>query len=147
MNESLNLTQSLPAGNSQISIENTSGTGNSVLVLRALSSTTQFQTDSTGYFKIAQRNTSTSNISTTGLEIYANGVVSTGNKTNNKCICLFESGLVGDNPTSTTSFAGFGFNNLTLRYQVATGSSTHKFYCGSTLGYTITNTGGVTAEW
>ena len=33
-------------------------------------------------------------------------------------------------------------NTGTLRYQVQSTAATHKFYCGSTLGFTISNTGG-----
>ncbi len=59
-------------------------------------------------------------------------------------------GATGDAPASATNFYGFGINSATLRYQSALTSTSHKFYTGSTLAYTITNTGGANgsdARW
>ena len=54
---------------------------------------------------------------------------------------LYES-AAADAPSTATNFFGLGVNSATLRYQVAQTTHTHKFYTGSTLGFTITNTGG-----
>ena len=79
---------------------------------------------------------------TTPLQIYSNGAVNIGNnQVLNKQLVLFEN-AASDAPASATNFIGLGVNSATLRYQVNTTASTHKFYCGATLAYTITNTGG-----
>ena len=77
------------------------------------------------------------------LSIYSNGVINcnASNAVNHKQLVLYESGAA-DTPSTATNFYGFGINSQTLRYQVAQTTHTHKFYCGSTLGFTITNTGG-----
>ena len=65
----------------------------------------------------------------------------------NNFLRLSKSGLYdnapGDAPLTATNFFGFGLNSGTLRYQVGHTYNTHKFYSGTTLGYTISNTGGV----
>jgi hypothetical protein len=82
----------------------------------------------------------------TPLQLYANGVVNVGNSAAvNKTLVLYESGA-SDAPSTATNFYGFGINASTLRYQAPTTGTTHKFYCGSTLGFTITNTGGTPAS-
>ena len=77
------------------------------------------------------------------ISIYSNGVVNVngGGLTNNKQLVLFES-AAADTPSTATNFFGLGINSGTFRYQVAQTTHTHKFYTGSTLGLTITNTGG-----
>ena len=77
------------------------------------------------------------------LSIYSNGVINcnASSATNNKQLVLFES-AAADTPSTATNFFGLGINSQTLRYQAAQTTHTHKFYCGSTLGFTITNTGG-----
>jgi hypothetical protein len=55
-----------------------------------------------------------------------------------------------DAVSTATNFYGFGVNSFALRYQTTSTSSTHKFYCGTTNAYTITNTGGANgsdARW
>jgi len=123
---------------SQMTIENTS-TGNAVLSLRSNLRTTQFLTDSAGAFKLTQRNISTGNVTVTGLELYPNGVLSTGNKANKKVISLYENGTVSDDPVSATNFFGFGIDSGIQRYQVPTATNSHRFFCGRTLSFTITN--------
>jgi hypothetical protein len=59
-------------------------------------------------------------------------------------------GASADAPSTATNFYGFGINSATLRYQSALTTTSHKFYTGSTLAYTITNTGGANgsdARW
>ena len=78
----------------------------------------------------------------TPLQVYANGVVNVGNNIiGTKQLVLYDN-AAADTPSTATSFFGFGVNTGTLRYQASATTSTHKFYCGSTLAYTITNTGG-----
>jgi hypothetical protein len=77
------------------------------------------------------------------ISVYSNGVVNVngGNAANNKQLVIYES-AAADAPSTATNFFGLGVNSATLRYQVAQTTHTHKFYTGSTLGFTITNTGG-----
>jgi hypothetical protein len=78
----------------------------------------------------------------TPLQLYANGVVNVGNNaTANKMLVLHESGA-GDTPSTAVNFFGLGVNTGLLRFQVPTTSQTHRFYCGTTLGFTVSNTGG-----
>ena len=66
----------------------------------------------------------------------------------NKQLVLYDGSST--TPSTATDFYGFGINSSTLRYQVASTTNTHKWYCGSTLAYTITNTGGANgsdARW
>ena len=76
----------------------------------------------------------------TPLKILSNGVINAGNlgSFNNKVLVLFDSGA-SDDPLTATNFYGFGVNSQTLRYQTAVASHSHKFYCGSTLSFTISN--------
>jgi hypothetical protein len=69
--------------------------------------------------------------------MYPNGVLSTGSKTNNKALSLYEAGTVSDNPSTTTNFSGFGVNANTLRYQVPLTTDTHRFFNGSTESFNI----------
>ena len=46
-----------------------------------------------------------------------------------------------DDPATATNFYGFGLNSYTLRYQTTTTSGSRKSYCGTSLAFTITNTG------
>jgi hypothetical protein len=128
--------QQSASGNSQMTIENTS-TSNAVLILKSNQTQTRFLTDSTGAFKLTQRNTSTSNVAVTGLELYPNAVLSTGSKTNNKVISLYEAGSVSDDPSTATNFSGFGVSTNTLRYQVPLTTDTHRFFNGSTENFSI----------
>ena len=77
------------------------------------------------------------------IQCYTNGVVnvSNGNTLANKMLVLFDSGSA-DAASNATNYYGFGVNSNTLRYQTTLTTATHKFYCGATLGFTITNTGG-----
>ena len=81
-------------------------------------------------------------VTLTPLRIYANGAVNVGNNAvANKILILYEQNAT-DTPSSATNFFGWGISTGTLRHQVPTTSNTHRFFCGSTLGFTITNTGG-----
>ena len=78
----------------------------------------------------------------TPLNLYPNGVIDVGdNVLANKKLVLFDS-AESDAPSTATNFFGFGINTGAMRYQVNTTSNSHKFYCGSTLAYTISSTGG-----
>jgi hypothetical protein len=81
-------------------------------------------------------------VTLTPLRIYANGAVNVGNNAvANKILILYEQNAT-ETPSSATNFFGWGISTGTLRHQVPTTSNTHRFFCGSTLGFTITNTGG-----
>ena len=59
-------------------------------------------------------------------------------------------GASSDSPAGATNFYGLGINTNIFRYQVPATTNTHRFFCGSTLGCTITNTGaqaGSDARW
>jgi hypothetical protein len=83
------------------------------------------------------------------MAVTSKGYVFVPGQGGNKQLVLYD-GATGDAPTSATNFYGFGINSATLRYQTALTSTSHKFYTGSTLAYTITNTGGANgsdARW
>ena len=85
-----------------------------------------------------------SNTSSLALQLYSNGVVYAGNGNsfaNNKMLILWDGGKT-DSAFNSINYHGFGINAAANRYQVPTTTHSHKFYCGDTLGYTITNTGG-----
>ena len=90
--------------------------------------------------KITQRNSTNCFATITGLELYPNGVISTGNKANNKVLTSFDGGA-SDAVGSATNFYGFGVNTASLRYQCQAGAN-HKFWVGAATGFTITSTGG-----
>jgi hypothetical protein len=75
------------------------------------------------------------------MQIYSNGVVNIGNnQVYNKQLVLYDSGST-DTPSTATSFYGLGVNSSTLRFQVDSSGSSHKFYGGSTNFATIGNSG------
>jgi len=76
------------------------------------------------------------------LSIYSTGVLSVGNNAVvNKQLVLYD--LTPSESIATgTAFYGFGVNTNTLRAQVASTSGTFKFYCGTTIAYTINSAGG-----
>jgi hypothetical protein len=88
------------------------------------------------------RVTNTSSVTLTPLQIYANGALNVGNQSaNNKLLALYDEG-VSENPATAINFYGFGINPGFTRYQVPHTSYTHKFYFGTTLGFTVSSTGG-----
>jgi hypothetical protein len=73
------------------------------------------------------------------LSLYSNGVCQIGGNTvGNKALVLYEQGA-SDTPSTATNFFGLGINTNTLRYQVPSATNTHRFFCGSTQSFTITN--------
>jgi hypothetical protein len=77
----------------------------------------------------------------TYMQMYSNGVVNIGvNQVFNKQLVLYDSGS-SDTPSTATAFYGFGVNSSTLRYQVDSTGSAHKFYGGSANFATISNSG------
>ena len=77
----------------------------------------------------------------TALEVYSNGVLTAGRKTNNKIFVLYDMST-SDTPGSATNFYGMGINTDTFRFQAPTTSTAFKFFAGTTQGFTITSTGG-----
>ena len=92
--------------------------------------------------------TTPSGTSITPLKIYANGVVNVGAISNANKMLVLHDLATSDAPASATNFYGLGVStgSNTLRYQVPTTNQFHRFYCGTTLGFTITNTGGTPAS-
>ena len=87
-----------------------------------------------------------SSVTLTPLQLYPNGVVNVGNNvTNNKVLVLYDFASTGS-PATSVNFYGFGVNGGSLRYQTSSTGNTHRFFCGDTLGFTITNTGGSPAS-
>ena len=134
----------------QLLLESTNASGSSKITFKARSTNTASIFIAGGALFI---DTETSNpisfrVNTAGtllmpLNLYTNGVVNVGNNAmSNKQLVLYDTAPT-DDPVTATFFYGFGVNSGTLRYQAASTTSVHKFYCGTTLGYTISNTGGV----
>jgi hypothetical protein len=126
------------SGEVRATVSNNATTGTSSYILKTNngSQTSKLYMDQTGLVKFDRG-------STTAFEVYPNGVLTAGKKVNNKVFTLYEMGSSSDAPSTATNFYGLGINAETFRYQVPTTSNTHKFYCGATLGYTISSTGGV----
>jgi hypothetical protein len=59
----------------------------------------------------------------------------------NKILILWDSD-VNESTSTGTSFYGLGINDGVLRYQTPNTGHAHRFFCGSTNSYVITNTGG-----
>jgi hypothetical protein len=91
------------------------------------------------------RVTNTSSVTLTPLQIYANGTVNVGEDLLNNKLLALKDNSPNENVFSATNFYGFGMNPGALRFQ-ATSAGTFKFYVGTTLGFTITNTGGSPAS-
>jgi hypothetical protein len=89
-------------------------------------------------------NNGTTNL--TPLKINGNGVVHVGNNTaNNKMLILYDQGTA-DDPATATNYFGFGVNSNILRYQAPVATNSHRFFCGSTLSFTITNGAGASGS-
>jgi hypothetical protein len=87
-----------------------------------------------------------SSVTLTPLQLYSNGVVNVGNNvTNNKILVLYDFAPTVS-PATSVNFYGFGVNAGSLRYQASATANTHRFFCGETLGFTVTNTGGSPAS-
>jgi len=149
---------STSAPNPTILLESTnlSGTPYFIMKTRGTSQASIYQTNGGWYFAAQSANlpivfsVNDSGTTRTPLHLYGNGVVKVGTGANNKLLSLYETGGTADTPSTATNFYGFGVNSATLRYQVSLTSATHKFYCGTTLAYTITNAGGANgsdARW
>ena len=142
----------------RLTIDSAGASGTSILTLKARSLTQASLFLTNAALTLASETaavpitfqTNSSGTVLTPLQIYANGGVSVGNNLGwNKLLILFDSS-VADLPSTATNFFGFGINSGTLRYQTATAGSFHKFYCGSTISYTINSTGGASgsdARW
>jgi hypothetical protein len=92
-------------------------------------------------------NVNISNTSILPISLYTNGVVNVNgsNASNNKILVIYEQGP-SDTPSTATNFFGLGVNTNTLRYQVPSATQSHKFYCGSTISYTISNGSGASGS-
>ena len=109
----------------------TDATTTSSLYLVSNTQTSELRNSTTNLSMICDGNT--------GLMVYKNGIVQVNNNAaNNKMLVLYEQAIT-DTPSTATNFFGFGINTNTLRYQVPAATNSHKFYCGSTISYTISN--------
>ena len=150
-----NIYSTTTANNKRLTLETThsSGTPYFTLKCRNTAQSSIYQTNSNLYWAAESANLamnfSVNNGTSTlvPLKIYSNGVINAGNlgSFNNKVLVLFDSGA-SDDPLTATNFYGFGVNSQALRYQSAVSTHTHKFYCGSTLSFTITNGAGASGS-
>ena len=108
-----------------INVSNTATTGTSSVYSKTNNSanTGRLYMNETGYLRI-------DNNSINGLRVYSNGVLSSGQRVNNKLFVLYDTASSED-PLNATSFFGFGVNSGLLRYQVPTTAHLHRFFCGS----------------
>ncbi|HEY9704357.1 MAG TPA: tail fiber domain-containing protein, partial [Allocoleopsis sp.] len=93
-------------------------------------------------------NVNISNASTLALSLYSNGVVNVNgnNFINNKQLVLYENAS-GDAPSTAINFSGIGIQSGgAMRYQVPTATSTHRFFCGTTQSFFITNGSGASGS-
>jgi hypothetical protein len=121
---------------------------NNIIIQNTLTGTSSLGlfTDTNKGSRITQNNngnlTFSINVSGTSyipFSFYSNGVCLVGSDVvNNKMLVLNEKG-VSDSPLTATNFYGFGINAGTLRYQAPVATNSHKFFCGSTQSFTITN--------
>lgn len=138
-NNFLNNSTFIPTGLSDafVRIQNDTTSATSTLFLKTLGSESQFRADQTSCTLRVDGNR--------GFQIYNNSCMLVGNNSglNNKILILRESGAATDDPLTTTNFFGFGVNSGVLRYQTSNVNAVHRFYSGTTLGFTISQTGGV----
>jgi hypothetical protein len=86
------------------------------------------------------------------VSIYSNGVInaSNNNTINNKVLVLYEGGA-SDAPSTATNFSGIGIQTGgAMRYQVGSATNYHRFFCGTTQSFFITNGSGASgsdARW
>lgn len=94
-------------------------------------------------------NNGTTNL--TALKIYANGVINVGNNAINNKELVFYDGGTSDDPSTATNYSGIGTQSGgAMRYQVTTATNTHRFFCGTTQSFFITNGSGASgsdARW
>lgn len=82
------------------------------------------------------------------LSLYSNGVVNvnSSNGFTNKILVLYDNGT-SDAPSTAVNYSGIGTQSGgALRYQVPTATSTHRFFCGTTQSFFITNGSGASGS-
>ena len=82
------------------------------------------------------------------LSLYSNGVlnVNSSNSVSNK-ILVFNDNSISDTPSTATNFSGIGTQSSgALRYQVPTATTFHRFFCGTTQSFYITNGAGASGS-
>ena len=60
-------------------------------------------------------------------------------------LILYDQGTA-DDPATATNYFGFGVNSNMLRYQAPVATNIHRFFCGSTLSFTISNGAGASGS-
>jgi hypothetical protein len=132
-------------GDSSFKISNTlSGTSSLYLSTNITNNSSIYQ-DAVGNVNV-QLNIS--NTSVLPVRIYPNGVVNVNasNVINNKQLVLYEN-AAGDAPSSAVNFSGIGLQSGgSLRYQTPTATHFHRFFCGTTQSFFITNGSGASGS-
>ena len=126
-------------GDSVLWIETLNNGSSSDLLLRTTASMGKLSLKSAGLLQFTQSNQTTNFSHVVGLEVYPNGVLSSGSKQNNKLFVLQENGSSSD-PVTSTNFYGFGYNTGVIRYQTPSLGNIHRFLCGSTSALSLSDT-------
>jgi hypothetical protein len=120
-------------GDNSVNIRSETGSSSLYLQTNNLSNNLRMFYNSSGLFQFRQNNTAlggTGGVGVSAFEVYPNGVLTTGNKVNNKTFVLFENGSSSDDPITATNFYGLGYNSGLLRYQTPFSGNSHKFFTG-----------------
>ena len=80
-------------------------------------------------------------------QAYPNSVFQVmGNNIQNKMLVLFDNDT-SETPSTATNFSGIGIQSGgAMRYQVPSATSTHRFFCGTTQSFFITNGSGASGS-
>jgi hypothetical protein len=97
------------------------------------SGNTFLRTDQTGIFSIINNNT-------VSCRALANGVFQVmNNNIQNKMLVMYDND-VSETPSTATNFSGIGIQSGgAMRYQTPTATTNHRFFCGSTQSFFISN--------
>ena len=139
------LTESVLGGDAKLTLQNqTSGTASLYLSTNGTFNSRLYQ-DPLGNVNF---NVNISNTSVLPLQLNTNGVVNvnSSNSITNKILVLYDNG-VSDTPATATNYSGIGTQTGgAMRYQVPTATSTHRFFCGTTQSFFITNGSGASGS-
>ena len=143
-NKNLFVSNSLPGGDVSLTLRNTaSGLTSLYLQTQNTTNITRLYNDATGVFRLTQNGV-------VSCQAQSNGVFQVMNNNSfNKMLVMQEQDST-ETPLTATNFYGFGINSNTLRYQVPALTHNHRFFCGTTQSYLITNgagSSGSDARW
>ena len=120
-------------GDAGLWIETLNNGSSSVIVFSANASIGKLIYSSSGLLQFMQKNDATTYTDVVGLEVYPNGVLSVGNKQNNKLFVLKENGTSSD-PLTSTNFHGFGYSTRAMLPNTFIRKHTQifmRYYCSS----------------